>query len=109
MIVPNKNGKWRVCIDFREFKKSTLKDHFPLPFIDKVLATLAGRKHFSFLDGFNGYNQIQIDPEDEDKTTFTCPWGTYSYRVLPFGLCNALATCQRDILGIFSDLIHDCV
>lgn len=89
--------------------KETLKDHFPLPFIDQVLDTLAGKKYFSFLDGFSGYNQIQVAPGDQDKTTFTFPWVTYAYRVLPFGLCNALAKFQRAVLGIFSDLIHDCV
>ena len=109
VIVPKKNGKWRVCIDYRELNKATLKDHFPLPFIDQVLDTLSGKKYFSFLDGFSGYNHIQVAPEDQDKTTFTCPWGTFSYRVLPFGLCNAPATFQRAVLGIFSDLIHDCV
>eukprot|EP00253_Pinus_taeda_P019997 PITA_19997 len=83
------------------------KDHFPLPFIDQVLDTLAGNKFFSFLDGFNRYNQIQIAPEDQDKTTFTCPWGTFAYRVLPFGLCNAPATFQRVVLSIFADLIKD--
>eukprot|EP00253_Pinus_taeda_P007596 PITA_07596 len=109
VIVPKKNGKWRVCINYRELNKATLKDHFPLPFIDQVLDTLAGKKYFSFLDGFSGYNRIQVAPEDQDKTTFTCPWGTFAYRVLPFGLCNAPATLQRAVLGIFSDLIHDCV
>jgi len=108
-IVPKKNGKWRVCIDYRELNKATLKDHFPFPFIDQVLDTLAGKKYFSFLDGFSGCNQIQVAPEDQDKTKFTCPWGTFSYRVLPFRLCNAPATFQRAVLGIFSDLIHDCV
>eukprot|EP00253_Pinus_taeda_P035396 PITA_35396 len=109
VIVPKKNGKWRVCIDYRELNKATLKDHFPLPVIDQVLDTLAVKKYFSFLDGFSGYNQIQVAPKDQDKTTFTYPWGTFAYRVLPFGLCNAPATFQRVVLGIFSDLIHDCV
>jgi len=109
VIVSKNNGKWMVCIDYRELNKATLKDHFPFPFIDQVLYTLAGKKYFSFLDGFIGYNQIQVAPEDQDKTTFTCPWGFFSYRVLPFGLCNAPATFQRAVLGIFSDLIHDSV
>lgn len=74
-----------------------MKDHFPLPFIDKVLHTLAVKKYFSFLDGFSGYNQIQLAPEDQDKTTFTCLWGTYAYRVLPFGLCNAPTIFQREV------------
>eukprot|EP00253_Pinus_taeda_P024988 PITA_24988 len=82
VIVPKKNGKWRVCIDYRELNKATLKDHFPLPFIDQVLDTLAGKKYFSFLDGFSGYNQIQVTPEDQEKTTFTCPWGTFAYRFM---------------------------
>ena len=61
------------------------------------------------MEGFSGYNKIQVAPKDKDKTTLTFPWGTYAYRVLPFGLCNAPATFQRSVLGIFSDLIHDCV
>ena len=109
VVVPKNNGKWWICMDYRELNKATQKDHFPLPFIDQVLDTLAGKKLFSFLDGFSGYSQIQIAPEDQDKTTFTCPWGTFAYQVLPFGLCNALATFQREILGIFSDLIDDVV
>jgi len=69
-------------------------DHFPLPFIDQVLDGLEGKKFFSFLDGFNGYNQIQVSPEDQDKTTFACPWGTFS-------------TFQRAVLSIFYELVHD--
>ena len=107
MIVTKKNGKWRVYVDYRELNKATQKDHFPSPFIDQVLDTLSGKKFFSFLDGFSGYNQIQIAPVDQDKTTFTCPWGTFAYRVLPFGLCNALAMFQRAIIGIFSELVND--
>jgi hypothetical protein len=107
VIVPNKNGKWRVCVDYRALNKETQKDHFPLPFIDQVLDSLSGKNFFSFLDGFSGYKQIKIAPQDQDKTTFTSPWGTFAYRVLPFGLCNALATFQREILGIFSDMLND--
>jgi hypothetical protein len=93
--------------NFRELNKSTHRDYFPLPFIDQVLDTLYGKKYFSFLDGFSAYNQTQIAPKDQEKTTFTCPWGTYAYRVLPFGLCNAPTTFQRDVLAIFSDLTND--
>ena len=109
VVVPKKNGKWRICVDYRELNKATLKDHFPLPFIDQVLDTLAGKKLVSFLDGFSGYNQIKIALEDQDKTIFTCPWGTYAYKVLPFGLCNAPATFQREVLDIFVDLVHEWV
>ena len=73
VIVSKKNGKWRICVDYRELNKATQKDHFPLPFIDQVLDTLARKKFFSFLDGFNGYNQIQIALEDQEKKNFTCP------------------------------------
>jgi hypothetical protein len=84
VVVPNKvTGKWRICVDFRELNKVTPRDYFPLPFIDQVLDTLSEKKYLSFLDGYNGYNQILIAPKDQDKTTFTCPWGTYAYRVLP--------------------------
>jgi hypothetical protein len=83
-------------------KSTTLKDHFPLSFIDKVLNTLGGKKYFSFLDGFSGYNQkFQIALEDKDKTTFTYPWGMYAYKVFPFGLCNAPTMFQRMVL-VFS-------
>jgi len=92
VLVANKNGKWRIFVDHREFNKAKKKDNFPLPFIDQVLAGLAWKKFFSFLDGFSWYNQIHIFPEDRNKTTFTYPWGTFSYRVLPFGLCNSPAT-----------------
>ena len=106
-MVPRKNGKWHICVDYRELNKATQKDHFPLPFINQVLDTLERKKFFFFLDGFNGYNQIQIAPEDQDKITFTCLWGTFAYRVLPFGLCNSLATFQRATLGIIADLINE--
>ena len=95
VVVLNKvTEKWHICVDFRELNKATLKDYFPFPFIDQVLDTLSGKQYFSFLDGYNGYNQILIAPEDQDKNTFTFPWGTYAYRVLPFGLCNATANFQ---------------
>ena len=92
VLVPKKNGKWRICVDYREVNKYIKKEHFPVPFIDQVLDGLVGKKFFFFLDVFSGYNQIQINTKDEDNNTFTCLWGTFSYRVIPFGLCNALAT-----------------
>ncbi|GJY22647.1 reverse transcriptase domain-containing protein [Tanacetum coccineum] len=100
---------WRVCIDYRKLNKATAKDHFPLPFIDQMLERLAGNKYFCFLDGFSGYFQIPIDPMDQEKTTFTCPFGTYTYRRMPFRLCNASATFQRCMLAIFHDMIEESV
>ncbi|KAL6347342.1 hypothetical protein AAG906_016799 [Vitis piasezkii] len=81
-------------------------DHFPLPFIDQVLERVSSHPFYCFLDGYSGYFQIEIDVEDQEKTTFTCPFGTYAYRRMPFGLCNALATFQRCMLSIFSDMVE---
>ncbi|CAL8993287.1 unnamed protein product, partial [Prunus brigantina] len=97
---------WRVCIDYRKLNTSTRKDHFPLPFIDQMLDRLSGHAYYRFLDGFSGYNQIPIAPEDQEKTTFTCPFGTFAYRRMPFGLCNAPATFQRCMMAIFSDMVE---
>ncbi|CAM8940712.1 unnamed protein product [Rhodiola kirilowii] len=99
-----KNGWW-MCIDYRKLNAVTRKDHFPLPFIDQMLDRLAGKPHFCFLDGFSGYNQIPIAPEDQDKTTFTCLFGTFAFRRMSFGLCNAPGTFQRVVTSIFSDMI----
>ena len=98
---------WRVCIDYRNLNTTTRKDHFPLPFIDQMLDRLAGHHHFCFLDGYSGYNQIAITPEDQEKTTFTCPYGTFAFRRMPFGLCNAPATFQRCMMSMFSDLVEE--
>ncbi|GJR94875.1 reverse transcriptase domain-containing protein [Tanacetum coccineum] len=100
---------WRVCIDYHKLNEATTKDHFPLPFMDQMLERLAGNKYFCFLDGFSGYFQIPIDPNDQEKTTFTCPFGTYAYRRMPFSLCNAPATFQRCMLAIFHDMIEESV
>ncbi|GJZ29007.1 reverse transcriptase domain-containing protein [Tanacetum coccineum] len=81
--------RWRACIDYRKLNDATHKDHFPLPFMDQMLKRLAGNEFYYFLDGFSGYFQIPIDPKDQEKTTFTCPYGTFSYRHMPFGLCNS--------------------
>jgi hypothetical protein len=102
-----KMDKWRICVDYRELNKATQKDHFHCLLLTKFLMPCSTTIYFSFLDDFSGYNQIQIAPEDQDKTTFTWPWGTFAYRVLPFGICNAPTTFQWDILGIFSYLVND--
>ncbi|GJY49893.1 reverse transcriptase domain-containing protein [Tanacetum coccineum] len=98
---------WRVCIDYRKLNDATRKDHFPLPFMDQMLERLAGNEYYCFLDGFSGYFQIPIDPQDQEKTTFTYPYGTFAYRRMPFGLCNAPGTFQRCMMAIFHDMIEE--
>jgi hypothetical protein len=85
---------------------ATRKDHFPLPFIDQMVERLAGHEYYRFLDGYSGYNQVLVDPEDKEKTTFTCPFGMFAYRRMPFGLCNATATFQQCMISIFSDMVE---
>ncbi|GKB71482.1 reverse transcriptase domain-containing protein [Tanacetum coccineum] len=100
---------WRVCIDYRKLNEATAKDHFSLPFMYQMLERFKGNKYFCFLDGFSRYFQIPIDPIDQEKTTFTCPFGTYAYRRMPFGLCNVPATFQRCMLAIFHNMIEELV
>jgi len=115
-VVKNDNNKlipqrtvtgWRMCIDYQKLNKATKKDHFPLPFIDEMLERLAKHSFFCFLDGYSGYHQISIHPNDQSKTTFTWPYGTYAYMRMSFGLCNAPASFQRCMMSIFSDMIEE--
>ena len=114
-VVANENNEliptrvtsgWRVCIDYRKLNVGTRKDHFPLPFVDQILERVAGHEFYCFLDGYSGYNQIEIALEDQDKTTFTYPFGTFAFRKMPLGLCNSPGTFQRCMMGIFSDMIE---
>jgi len=98
--------KIRVYIDYRKLNSATYKNHFPLPFIDQMLETPAGHEYYCFLDEYSGYNQILIAPEGQEKITFTCLFGTFAYRRMPFGLCNAPATFQRCMLSLFSDMVE---
>nr|GEY10503.1 putative reverse transcriptase domain-containing protein [Tanacetum cinerariifolium] len=100
---------WRVCIDYRKLNEATRKDHFPLPFIDQMLKRLARNEYYCFLDGFLSYFQIPIDPKDQEKTTFTCPYGPFAYRRMPFGICNAPGTFQRCMMAIFHDMIEKTI
>nr|XP_033513304.1 uncharacterized protein LOC117277971 [Nicotiana tomentosiformis] len=95
---------WRMCIDYRRLNDATRKDHFPLPFINQMLEKVAGHGCYCFLDGYSGYNQIPIAPDDVEKTTFTCPSRIFAYRRMPFGLCNEPTIFQRCMMSIFLDL-----
>ena len=98
---------WRVCIDYKKLNTATRKDHFPLPFIDQILDKLAEHPHLCFLDGYFGYNQIAIAPMDQEKTTCTCPYGTFAFKRMSFGLCNSLATFLRCMMSMFSNLAEE--
>ena len=80
-----------------------------MSFMDQMLDRLACRGWYYFLDGYSGYNKIGIAPEDQEKTTFTCPYGTFAFKRMPFGLCNAPATFQRCMMSIFSDMVEDTI
>ena len=90
-----------MCIDYRKLNDATQKDHYPHPFMDQMLERLVGQSYYCFLDGYSGYNQIAVDPKDQEKTAFTCLFGVFAYWHMPFGLCNAPTTFQRCMMAIF--------
>jgi hypothetical protein len=109
-VVPNENNElilqrvvvgYRMCIDFRKVNKVTKKDHYPLPFIDQMLERLSKKTHFCFLDGYSSFSQIAVKKQDQEKTTFTCPYGTYAYRRMPFGLAMLLLLFKDACLLFF--------
>ena len=91
----------RMCIDYRKLNAATRKYHVFLPFIDQMLERLSTHQYYYFLDGYSGFFQIPIHPDDQEKTTFTCPYGTFAYRRMPFILCNAHAPFQQCMMSIF--------
>ena len=108
-LVPTrkKTGEIRLYVDLRNLNQVSLKDHYPLPKMDHILQRVVGSSRISLLDGFSGFNQILVHPDDQDKTAFTIPWGTFKYVKMPFGLKNAGATFQRATDIAFSKEIHD--
>jgi hypothetical protein len=102
VLLPKKNGKMRMCIDFIDLNKAYKKDPFPLPRIDTSVDKAAACKRFSLLDYFFGYHQIRLKKEDEDKTCFTTPFGTYCYTRMPEGLKNAGSTFTRMMKAVLS-------
>ena len=93
-IVPvlKKDGKVRMCVDYRDLNRASPKDNFPLLHIDTLVDNTAKHSLFSFMDGFSSYNHIRMAPEDMEKTIFLTMWGTFCYKVMLFGLKNAGAT-----------------
>ena len=104
--VPKKDGRVRMCIDYRDLNRASLKDNFPLPYIDTLVDNTAKNSLFSFMDGFSGYNQIRMASEDVEKTIFVTMWETFCYKFMPFGLKNAGATYQRAMVTLFHDMMH---
>ena len=110
-IVPvkKKNGKIRVCVDFRDLNSACPKNDFPLPITEVMVDATTGREALSFMNGSSGYNQVRMNPKDEELTAFRTPKGIYCYKVMPFGLKNAGATYQRTMQKIFDNALHKYV
>ena len=107
-IVPvsKKDGKVQMCVDYRDLNRASPKDNFSLPHIDTLVDNTAKHSLFSFMDRFSSYNQIRMAPEDMEKTTFLTMWGTFCYKVMPFGLKNVGAMYQRAMVTMFHDMMH---
>ena len=107
--VRKKNGELRLCVDFRDLNRASLKDRHPLPSMEQILQCVFGSEHFSLLDGYLGYNQVLVKDEDQFKTAFTTKWGTMAYKRMPFGLSNAGATFQKAMDMAFHNLMYKFV
>ena len=107
MLVPKKDGKVKMCMDFRDLNKACPKDGFSLLHINVLVDNTVGSALMSFMDNFSGYNQIEMAPKDMTKTAFTTEWGIYCYTVMPFGLKNAGVTYQRMAMGLLHDMMHN--
>ena len=101
MVVKKKNGKWQVCVDFIDLNKACPKDSFPIPRIDQLMDATVGHSRMSFLDVFQGYHQILLALDDQEKTVFVTPTRNYDYKVMPFGLKNAGSAYQRIMTKMF--------
>ena len=109
VVTPKKDGRWRVCVDFKPLNAATKKDPYPLPFIDQILDSMASCERYTVCDGFSGYFQLKIAPEDQKKTTFITPWGCFCYKVMPYGLTNGPAFYQKRENWVLSPFIGNFV
>ena len=105
VVVKKKSGKWRMCVDFTDLNKACPKDLFPMPKIDQLVDATVGHPQMSFLDAFQGYHQIPLALEDQEKTAFVTPIGNYHYKIMSFGLKNAGSTYQRMMTRMFKSLL----
>ena len=115
VIVPKKNGKLCVCVDYKPLNAATKRNYYPLPFQDEILNEVAGHERYSVMDGYSGYFQISIAKEDQFKTTFITPWGCFAYHHMPFGLLHVMQPFKdgwiRYLLNFFvlSWMIFVCI
>ena len=101
--------EYKICVDFRKLNNITIKEHQPLPFMEQIIDRITSNSYYCLLDAYSGFSEIQIHSEDQEKTTFTCLYGTYAYRRMPFCLCNAPATFQKCMMNMFGNFVEDIV
>lgn len=109
-LIPTKFvTSWRICIDYHKLNAAIRKDYFPLSFIDQILKCVVGHPFYCFLDGYSRYYQIEIALEDQNETTFTCPFSTCAFQCRPFGKCNTPTTFQMRMMSIFINIFIKCM
>ena len=105
ILAPKKNGKLRVCVNYKKFNDITKKDRYPISFCDEILEEVGSHELYSFVDGYSGYYQVKIASEDQLKISFILSWGTFCYKIMSLGLCNAPTTFQRLMNKILEPLL----